>query len=96
MDLLKPSLDTKAQARLGQELGQHIHFFQVGICSGKLLVVYKKKKNTSSIFTALEPLYDLSEPKNQKYISQTRTFMLGHRSNHAWFKKYKVFFFFLF
>ncbi|KAI8888823.1 hypothetical protein K501DRAFT_135274, partial [Backusella circina FSU 941] len=92
LDLLKPSLDTKAQARLGQEIGQHIHFFQVGICSGKLLVVYKKKKNTSSIFTALEPLYDLSDPKNQKYITQTRTFMLGHRSNHAWFKKYKEFY----
>ncbi|KAI9478501.1 MAG: CNH domain-containing protein [Benjaminiella poitrasii] len=78
--------------RLGQELGQHIHFFQVGICNGKDLLIFKKKKNTSSIFTTLEPIYDLRDPKNQKYITLKTGFMLGNRSNHSWFKKYKEFY----
>jgi len=54
-------------------------------------VVFKKKKNTSSIFTSLEPTLDLRDPKNQKYIAQKTGFKIGHRSSHSWFKKYKVY-----
>lgn len=67
-----------------------MHYFQVGFCNNKELVVYKKKKNTSSIFTSLEPILDLRDPKNQKYITQKTGFKLGNRSSHSWFKKYKV------
>ncbi|KAK4519118.1 uncharacterized protein ATC70_009349 [Mucor velutinosus] len=84
--------NTKSPERLGQELGQHVHFFQVGFCNNKELVVFKKKKNTSSIFTSLEPTLDLRDPKNQKYITQKTGFKLGNRSSHSWFKKYKEFY----
>lgn len=91
LDLVNsPIANGKSPERLGQELGQHVHFFQVGYCNNRELVVFKKKKNTSSIFTALEPVLDLRDPKNQKYITQKTGFMLGNRSNHSWFKKYKV------
>ncbi|EPB91562.1 hypothetical protein HMPREF1544_01484 [Mucor circinelloides 1006PhL] len=84
--------NTKSPERLGQELGQHVHFFQVGFCNNRELVVFKKKKNTSSIFTSLEPTLDLRDPKNQKYIAQKTGFKIGHRSSHSWFKKYKEFY----
>lgn len=91
LDMLNSPPDTKkAPERLGQELGQHVNFFQVGFCNNKDLVVFKKKKNTTSIFTCLEPIYDLRDPKNQKYITQKTGFMMSSRSNHSWFKKYKV------
>ncbi|KAI7887930.1 CNH domain-containing protein [Mucor mucedo] len=82
----------KSPERLGQELGQHVHFFQVGFCNGKDLVIFKKKKNTMSIFTCLEPIYDLRDPKNEKYITQKTGFLMTSRSSHAWFKKYKEFY----
>lgn len=88
--LNNPTMNGKAPERLGQELGQHVNYFQVGVCNNKDLVVFKKKKNTTSIFTALEPLYDLRNPKNQKYITQKAGFMMGRKSNHSWFKKYNV------
>lgn len=88
--LNSPIANGKAPERLGQELGQNVNFFQVGSVNNKYLVVYKKKKNTSSIFTCLEPIYDLRDPRNQKYITQKSGFMMGNRSSHSWFKKYKV------
>lgn len=91
LDMLNsPTTNGKAPERLGQELGQHVNFFQVGSVNNKYLVVYKKKKNTSSIFTCVEPIYDLRDPKNQKYITQKTGFMRTNRSSHSWFKKYKV------
>lgn len=92
LDLLNSptASNAKSPERLGQELGQHVHFFQVGFCNNRELVVFKKKKNTSSIFTSLEPTLDLRDPKNQKYITQKTGFKLGNRSSHSWFKKYKV------
>ncbi|KAF7730944.1 RHO1 GDP-GTP exchange protein 2 [Apophysomyces ossiformis] len=77
--------------RLAQEIAQHVSFFQVGYCNSKDLLVYKKKKNTSSIFTALEPICDLRDPKNEKLLTQ-RTGFLGQRSSPSWFKKYKDFY----
>ncbi|GAA5798902.1 hypothetical protein HPULCUR_004309 [Helicostylum pulchrum] len=90
--LVSPATNGKAPVRLGQELGQHIQFFQVGFCNNRDLVLFKKKKNTMSIFTCLEPLYDLRDRKNQKYITQKTGFLLSSRSNHSWFKKYKEFY----
>ncbi|KAI8380251.1 CNH domain-containing protein [Blakeslea trispora] len=78
--------------RLGQELAQHVYYFQAGVCNNRDLLIYKKKKNTSSVFTALEPLYDLRDPRNQKYIVPKAGFMMGSRLSHAWFKKYKEFY----
>ncbi|KAI8973277.1 CNH domain-containing protein [Mycotypha africana] len=94
LDLIdsSPSNGKTSLEKLGQEIAQHVHFFQVGHCNDKDLVLFKKKKNTSSIFTALEPLYDLRDPKNQKYIGQKPGFKLTNRSNHSWFKKYKEFY----
>ncbi|KAL9560055.1 hypothetical protein MBANPS3_000120 [Mucor bainieri] len=94
LDLLNSptASNTKSPERLGQELGQHVHFFQVGFCNNKELVVFKKKKNTSSIFSSLEPTLDLRDPRNQKYITQKTGFKLGNRSSHSWFKKYKEFY----
>lgn len=88
--LNSPTTNGKAPERLGQELGQHVNFFQVGSINNKYLVVYKKKKNTSSIFTCVEPTLDLRDPKNQKYITQKTGFMRTSRSSYSWFKKYKV------
>ncbi|KAL0142361.1 CNH domain-containing protein [Mucor lusitanicus] len=90
LDLLNSptASNAKSPERLGQELGQHVHFFQVGFCNNRELV----KKNTSSIFTSLEPTLDLRDPKNQKYITQKTGFKLGNRSSHSWFKKYKEFY----
>lgn len=83
-------MNGKAPERLGQELGQHVNYFQVGVCNNRDLVIFKKKRNTSSTFTALQPAYDLRDPKNQKYITQKTGFMIGRGSNHSWFKKYKA------
>lgn len=91
LDLLgMPCKNGKGPERLGQEIGQHIQFFQVGVCNNRNIVLFKKKKNTMSIFTCLEPLYDLRDAKNQKYITQKTGFLLSSRSSHSWFKKYKV------
>ncbi|KAI8637500.1 CNH domain-containing protein [Parasitella parasitica] len=94
LDLLNTStaFNAKSPKKLGQELGQHVHFFQVGVCNNKELVVFKKKKNTSSVFTSLEPHLDLRDPKNHKYLVQKTGFMIGNRSSHSWFKKYKEFY----
>ncbi|KAG0184514.1 RHO1 GDP-GTP exchange protein 2 [Apophysomyces sp. BC1034] len=90
VDMISSSNNIRTD-RLAQEVAQHVSFFQVGFCNNKDLLVYKKKKNTSSIFTALEPICDLRDPKNEKLLTQ-RTGFLGQRSTPSWFKKYKDFY----
>ncbi|KAI8384468.1 CNH domain-containing protein [Radiomyces spectabilis] len=91
VDALNSPTNTKAPERLAQELAQHVSFFQEGFCNNRDLLVYKKKKNTSSVFTALQPICDLRDPKNHKYLTQ-RTGFLGQRSSLSWFEKYKEFY----
>jgi hypothetical protein len=81
-------MDGKSPENLGQEVAQNINYFQVGVCNGKELVVFKKKKNGSSIFTVLQPLYDLSDPKNEVCITYRRFWSTG--PSHPWFRVYKA------
>lgn len=54
------------------------------------MLVYKKKKNTSSVFVALEPFCDLRNPKNEKFLT-VRPSLFNTRLDYLkWFKRYKV------
>ncbi|KAI9305392.1 CNH domain-containing protein [Cunninghamella echinulata] len=91
IDTLNSPTNIRAPERLSQELAQHVSFFHVGYCNNKDLLIYKKKKNASSVFSALEPICDLRDPRNERLLTQ-RTGFLGQRSNQSWFKKYKDFY----
>lgn len=86
LDSVKTNTPTSGPS---QELAQSVTFFQVGYCNNRHLVVYRRKKGTSSFFVALEPACDLRDPRNVKLLTQ-RTGFLGRGSSHSWFKKYKV------
>jgi hypothetical protein len=89
IDALNSPTNIRSPERLAQEIAQHVSFFHVGYCNNKDLLVYKKKKNTSSTFSALEPICDLRDPRNERLLTQ-RTGFLGQRSNTSWFRKYLV------
>ncbi|CAO3589804.1 unnamed protein product [Absidia cylindrospora] len=91
VDALNSPTNIRSPERLAQEIAQHVSFFHVGFCNNKDLLVYKKKKNTSSTFSALEPICDLRNPRNEKLLTQ-RTGFLGQRSNVSWFRKYMDFY----
>ncbi|ORZ21220.1 CNH domain-domain-containing protein [Absidia repens] len=91
IDALNSPTNIKAPERLAQEIAQHVSFFHVGFCNNKDLLVYKKKKGASSTFSALEPLCDLRDSRNEKFLTQ-RTGFLGQRSNTSWFRKYMDFY----
>jgi hypothetical protein len=54
------------------------------------MLVFKKKKNTASVFTALEPICDLSNPKNEKLLTRSTSLFSTRPEYLKWFKKYKV------
>jgi hypothetical protein len=86
---LTSPVNSKAPDRLAQSIAQHVAYFQTGVCNGKNLVVYMKRKNTNSVFTALEPSCgDLRDPKNAKMLSSRPGFL--NRGGSTWFKHYKV------
>ncbi len=90
MDALDSKNNTKAIDRIEMEIGQHVNFFQLGYCNGRDMLVYKKKKKTSSVFTALEPFCDLRDPKNEKLLTP-RTSLFSNKPEYLrWFKKYKA------
>ncbi|KAG2185648.1 hypothetical protein INT44_002441 [Umbelopsis vinacea] len=89
--LLTSPVNSKAPDRHSQSIAQHVAYFQTGVCNGKNLVVYMKRKNTNSVFTALEPSCgDLRDPKNAKMLTNRPGF-LG-RGGSTWFKHYKDFY----
>jgi hypothetical protein len=90
VDALDSKNNTKAIDRIEMEIGQHVNFFQLGYCNGRDMLVYKKKKKTSSVFTALEPFCDLRDPRNEKLLTP-RTSLFSNKPEYLrWFKKYKV------
>ncbi|CAM0136841.1 Rho guanine nucleotide exchange factor [Umbelopsis sp. WA50703] len=88
---LTTPVNSKAPDRLAQSIAQHVAYFQIGVCNGKNLVVYMKRKNTNSVFTALEPSCgDLRDPKNAKMLTSRPGFL--NRGGSTWFKHYKDFY----
>ncbi|KAI9488223.1 CNH domain-containing protein [Zychaea mexicana] len=92
IDALDSPNSTRAPDRTGHEVAQNVNFFQVGYCNGKDLVVYKKKKSTSSVFVAVEPICDLRHPKSEKLLTQRTGLFSSRGSSHSWFKTYKEFY----
>lgn len=72
------------------EVAQNVNFFQVGFCNYKDLVVYKKKKSTSSVFVALEPVCNMRDAKSEKLFTQRTGLFSSRGSGPSWFKLYKV------
>lgn len=86
---LSSPVNSKAPDRLAQSIAQHVAYFQTGVCNGKNLVVYMKRRNTNSVFTAVEPSCgDLRDPKNAKMLTSRPGFL--NRGGSTWFKHYKV------
>lgn len=88
--MLDSKSNSKGIDRLEMEIGQHVNFFQLGYCNGRDMLVYKKKKKTSSVFTALEPCCDLRDPKNEKLLIPRSSLFNSKPDYLRWFKKYKV------
>lgn len=74
------------------EVAQNVNFFQVGFCNYKDLVVYKKKKSTSSVFVALEPVCNMRDAKSEKLFTQRTGLFSSRGSGPSWFKLYKEFY----
>ncbi|KAI8138328.1 CNH domain-containing protein [Fennellomyces sp. T-0311] len=87
-----PAKSGRSSERSGHEVAQNVNFFQVGYCNNKDLVVYKKKKSTSSVFVAVEPICDLRDPKSEKLLTQRTGLFSRGTSSHSWFKTYKEFY----
>ncbi|KAI7901525.1 CNH domain-containing protein [Cokeromyces recurvatus] len=92
VDALDSKSNTKAIDRVEVEIAQHVNFFQIGHCNGRDLLVFKKKKNTTSVFTALEPFCDLRDPKNEKLLTHRPSIFSNRAEYLRWFKKYKDFY----
>ncbi|KAI9351655.1 CNH domain-containing protein [Pilaira anomala] len=92
IDVLDSKSNTKAIDRIEAEIATNVNFFQIGFCNGRDMLVYKKKKNTSSVFVALEPFCDLRNPKNEKFLT-VRPSLFNTRLDYLkWFKRYKDFY----
>lgn len=90
IDVLDSKSNTKAIDRVEVEIATNVNFFQIGFCNGRDMLVFKKKKNTSSVFVALEPFCDLRDPKNDKLLTQRPSIFSNRPDYLRWFKKYKV------
>jgi hypothetical protein len=90
VDALDSKSNTRAIDRIEVEIAQHVNFFQIGICNGRDMLVFKKKKNSASVFTALEPFCDLRDPKNEKLLTHRPSIFSNRPDYLRWFKKYKV------
>lgn len=88
IDSICGSPSFKSNERTCQKLGQHVSYFSCGVCNGKSLVVFMKKKGMDSQFKAIEPICgDLRDPKNTKFKTGRSGFL---SKSHEWFKTYKV------
>ncbi|KAL0135608.1 CNH domain-containing protein [Mucor lusitanicus] len=92
VDALDSKSNTRAIDRIEVEIAQHVNFFQIGFCNGRDMLVFKKKKNTTSVFTALEPFCDLRDPKNEKLLTHRPSIFSNRPDYLRWFKKYKDFY----
>ncbi|KAI8098132.1 CNH domain-containing protein [Gilbertella persicaria] len=92
IDTLDSRTNPRAIDRQEVEIAQHVNFFQVGFCNGRDMLVFKKKKNTTSVFTALEPFCDLRDPKNEKHLTHRPSIFSNRPDYLRWFKKYKDFY----
>lgn len=90
VDALDSKSNTRATDRIEVEIAQHVNFFQIGLCNNRDMLVFKKKKNTTSVFTALEPFCDLRDPKNEKLLTHKPSLFSNRPDYLRWFKKYKV------
>lgn len=88
MDSICGSPSFKSNERTCQKLGQHVSYFNCGVCNGKPLVIFMKKKGMDSQFKAIEPICgDLRDPKNTKFKTGRTGFL---SKSHEWFKTYRV------
>ncbi|KAI8341006.1 CNH domain-containing protein [Choanephora cucurbitarum] len=92
IDTLDSRTNPRAIDRQEVEIAQHVNFFQVGFCNGRDMLVFKKKKNTTSVFTALEPFCDLRDPRNEKHLTHRPSIFNNRPDYLRWFKKYKDFY----
>jgi hypothetical protein len=90
VDALDSKSNTRGTDRIEVEIAQHVNFFQIGLCNNRDMLVFKKKKNTTSVFTALEPFCDLRDPKNEKLLTHKPSLFSNRPDYLRWFKKYKV------
>ncbi|KAG2231389.1 hypothetical protein INT48_004424 [Thamnidium elegans] len=92
IDVLDSKSNTKATDRIEADIATNVNFFQIGFCNGRDMLVYKKKRNTTSVFVALEPFCDLRDPKNEKALTQRASIFSTRIDYLKWFKKYKDFY----
>jgi hypothetical protein len=71
-------------------LGNHISFFNTGVCNERILIVAMRRKGADSHFKAFEPICgDLKDTNSSKYLATKASFM---SKPPAWFKIYKEFY----
>ncbi|CEP19085.1 hypothetical protein [Parasitella parasitica] len=92
VDVLDSKSNTRAIDRVEVEIARDVNFFQIGFCNSRDMLVYKKKKNTTSVFTALEPLCDLRDPRNEELLTHKSSIFNNRPAFLRWFKKYKDFY----
>lgn len=90
LDVLCSNTNTKGIDRLEMEIAQGVGFFQIGVCNNRDLLVYKRKKNTASVFMALEPTCNLRDSRNEKLLTKSTSFFGTKPDYSRWFKKYQV------
>lgn len=90
VDALDSKSNTRAIDRIEVEIAQHVNFFQIGVCNGRDMLVFKKKKNSTSVFTAIEPFCNLRDSKNEKLLTHRPSIFSNRPDYLRWFKKYKV------
>lgn len=64
LDILRGAGDATKNARLGKELMNHVSFFKVGICSGRVLVC--AAKSSSNMIRVFEPIDPINQKKQKK------------------------------
>ncbi|KAL0081610.1 CNH domain-containing protein [Phycomyces blakesleeanus] len=91
IDALDSPNNTKPPEKLCCEINQGVGFVQTGHCNNKDLMLYMRRKNNQSLFSVMEPIADLRDPKNAKLMPQ-RSGLFSQKSPQLWFKKYKDFY----
>ncbi|VEU19772.1 DEKNAAC100169 [Brettanomyces naardenensis] len=70
LDVLKGG-DASKNAKLGKELMNHVSFFKVGVCSGRMLVC--AAKSSSNIIRVFEPIDPINQRRQKKkFETQTK------------------------
>ncbi|QPG76568.1 hypothetical protein FOA43_003959 [Brettanomyces nanus] len=88
LDVLK-SEDSLKNAKLGKELMNHVSFFKVGVCSGRMLVC--AAKSSSNMIRVFEPIDPINQKKQRKkFVSETKDVTFGSEPVSVSFLKTKL------